>query len=153
MVENASGAPVPAGAMVNLHVFDQMQMVYTATTTLNEDGSYVFENVEVTPGRAFLSTVEYDGIVYGSEMVVAEGDKTQIELLIRVYETTSDTSALSVDRLHYLLELADEDTLRVVELYVISNASEQNRCGGRTGAAGVDFLSPTGGSEFAIARW
>ena len=46
-------------------------------------------------------------------------------LIIPYYETTTDTSALSVDRLHLLFEYVEPDILRVVEMYIVSNSGEQ----------------------------
>jgi hypothetical protein len=79
-VMNASGGQAPPGAAVNLHAFDQMQVVYTATTTLEEDGSYTFIDLDMPPGRAFLTTLDYGGVVYGSDLAVAEDGKTSLEL-------------------------------------------------------------------------
>jgi len=142
VVENASGIAVPAGAIVSLHAFNQMQLVYTATTTLNEDSSFTFQDIDVPAGLAFLATIEHGGVAYGSDIVMAEGESKQVELLIHIYETTSDTSSLSVDRLHYLMELVDDKTLRVVELYVISNTSDRTVMAAEQGKPVITFSLP-----------
>jgi mono/diheme cytochrome c family protein len=149
-VENASGVPVPAGTIVSLHAFDQMQLVYTATTTLEDDGSFIFQDVEVPAGLAFLATIEHAGIVYGSDVVTAEGDPAQVELPIRIFETTTDTSALTVDRLHYLMELADDKTLRVVELYVISNNSDRTVMATEEGKPVITYSLPADATNLQL---
>jgi len=124
IIMNASGGLVPEGSEVMLHAFDQMQLVFTATTTIQADGTYAFDPVDLEPGRSFLSTIDYDGAVYSSEFVTADLANNQIELPIQVYDTTDDPSELTVDRLHFFFEFIDEQTVRVIELYVISNPTK-----------------------------
>jgi hypothetical protein len=147
VVTTGSGDPASAGLEVNLHAFDQMQLVYTQTVTLGEDGAYLFDNLEMRPGLAFLSTVEFDGIIYGSDVAMAETGSDRLELPIRVYESSTDTSALSVDRLHYVLEFLDENTLRVLELYIISNNSDKTIVAEEKGQPVIDFSLPPDASN------
>jgi len=88
---------------------------------LQPDGSYLFSNVEIPPGRVFMTVVEYQQATYGSDIGMAEEGMTTIDLPIKVYETTTDTSILRADRLHLFFEFMDAKTLRVIELYIISN--------------------------------
>ncbi len=124
IIMNASGGAIPEGSEVMLHAFDQMELVYTATTNILADGTYAFDGIELEPGRSFLSTVNYDGAVYSSEFVTGDAANNKIELPIQVYDTTDDASVLTVDRLHFFFEFIDEKTVRVIELYVISNPTK-----------------------------
>lgn len=146
-VMNASGGPAPSGAEINLHAFDQMQVVYTATTTLEEDGSYTFVDLELIPGRAFLTTMDYDGVVYGSDLAVAEEGKSTLELPLQIYESTNDASSLSVDRLHYFFEFVDEKTIRVLELYIISNPGDKTVAAAKEGEPVLTFQLPQGATN------
>ncbi len=146
-VTDANGAPAEAGLVVNLHAFDQMQLVYTATTTTNEEGAYLFSDLEMPAGRAFLTTLDYEGVVYGSDVAVAEEGATQLDLPITIYKSTSDTSALSVDRLHYFFEFVDEQTLRVLELYIISNSGDKTIIAPQEGEPVLRFTLPPGASN------
>ena len=146
-VMNASGGPAPAGAEVTLHAFDQMQVVYTATTTLEEDGSYTFVDLEMLAGRSFLTTLDYGGVIYGSDLVVAEQGKSSLELPLQIYESTSDSSALSVDRLHYFFEFVDNQTIRVLELYLISNPGDQTIAAAQEGDPVLTFRLPEGAAN------
>jgi len=124
-IMNASGGDTPAELEINLHAFDQMQVVFTTTTTLKQDGTFNFDQIEMPDGRAFLATIEYDGVLYGSDIAMAEEGNRDLQLPIQVFEATTDTSNLIVDRLHYFFESLGEDRLRVVELYVISNPANR----------------------------
>jgi len=141
-VMNASGGLAPPGAVINLHAFDQMQLVYTSTTTLEEDGSYTFVDLDMPPGRAFLTTVDFGGVIYGSDLAIAEEGKTSLELPLEIYDSTTDASSLSVDRLHYFLEFVDANTLRVLELYIISNPGDKTVVAAKQGEPVLSFQLP-----------
>lgn len=147
VVKNASGGQLPVGENVMLHVFDQMQLVYTDTTQILEDGTYSFGGIEIQPGRSYLSTVDYDGIVYGSDLVQANSESSSVEMQVEVFDTTDDPSVLSIDRLHYFFEFLDQNTIRVVELLIISNPSEKTVKSPGENQPVVNFPLPTGASN------
>lgn len=147
VVTNSSGGNVPSGLAITLHGFDQMQTAITETTTLKDDGSFVFQDVPMIPGRVFLTTVEFDGSTYGSDIATAENGTTSLDLPIIVYETTNDTSSLSVDRLHLFFEFADPNTMRVIELYIISNNSNKTVIAPVKGDPTITFKLPEGATN------
>ncbi len=147
VVTNSSGGDVPSGLAITLHGFDQMQTAITQTTTLKDDGSYVFENVPMLPGRVFLTTVEFDGSTYGSDIATAEAGTSSLDLPIIVYETTTDTASLSVDRLHLFFEFVDASTMRVIELYIISNTSDKTVIAPVQGDPTITFKLPEGATN------
>jgi mono/diheme cytochrome c family protein len=146
-VMNASGGSAPVGAEIDLHAFDQMQVVYTATTTLEEDGSYTFVDLEMPPGRSFLTTIDYNGVIYGSDLVVAEEGNSSLDLPLQIYESTSDPSVLLVDRLHYFFEFVDDQTIRVLELFIITNPSNKTVVAAQEGEPVLNFPLPEGASN------
>lgn len=146
-VTNASGGDLPSGVTVTLHGFDNMQASYTATATVQPDGTYIFKNIEMPTGRAFIASVEYQDVAYNSDASVVKAGTTELDLPIPIYESTSDTSALSVDRLHYLLEYTEPETLHVVELYIISNSSDRTVIAEEKGAPVLTFRLPEGATN------
>jgi mono/diheme cytochrome c family protein len=142
-VTNGSGTELPQDMKVALHGFDQMQQAITMTATLAPDGTFAFQNVEMPAGRAFLAAVEYNKATYGSDIVVAEPVSTTLHLPITVFDTTTDASVLRGDRLHLFFEFVDEKTLRVVELYVMSNTSNMTLMP-EEGKPTVSFKLPQG---------
>ena len=147
MVTSAAGFALPSGLEITLHAFDNMQQVMTQTTTLQPDGSYLFSNVEIPPGRVFMTVVEYQQATYGSDIGMAEEGMTTIDLPIKVYETTTDTSILRADRLHLFFEFMDAKTLRVIELYIISNPTDKSLVAKSPGEAVTQFTLPEGASN------
>jgi mono/diheme cytochrome c family protein len=146
-VTNASGGDVPGGLLVTLHGFDDMAAVYSQTTSLLDDGTYFFEDVEMLTDRVYLVTVEYGETTYGSDISVVQEDVPAINLPVSIYETTTDASILSVDRLHIFFEFIDDKTLRVVELYIISNPTNQTLASAEGDGTTVRFTLPDGASN------
>jgi hypothetical protein len=127
-----------------------MQVVLTATVDVQEDGSYIFPDIEMPEGRAFLVTLPFDGVIYGSDVAVVEPGQSELSLPVQVYETTTDTSNLFVDRLHYFFEMVDENTLRVVELFIISNPGVETIVASAEGQPVIDFPLPDGAANLEV---
>ena len=127
---------------VTLYAFDSMNFVYSTTLTTSSEGWSIFDNLEMPPGRAFLSSVEFDGVVYGSDIGTAENLDLPVELAITVYETTTDQSSLVVDRLHIFFDFSVPDAVQVVELYIMRNLGNQTIVGPEENGAVIDFHLP-----------
>jgi mono/diheme cytochrome c family protein len=146
-VVNASGGQVPPDLTVTLHGFDQMQPVITQTTTLQPDKTFAFNNIDVTNGRFFMASVDYDGTTYGSDVQTVQPGAQSLALPINIYETTTDTSALSVDRLHLFFESADPQTMRVIELFIMSNNGDKTVVQADKGQPVVTVKLPAGATN------
>ncbi len=142
LVSDASGILKPEGITVTLHGFDHMTEIMTITTTTEAGGAFMFEKVEMPEGRFFLTTTEYEGVTYGSDVIAAQPDLSIMDLPIQIYETTSDSSVLVVDRLHFFFEKMSDDLMRVVELYVISNTSDKTLKAAQPGQPVISFTLP-----------
>ena len=148
IVSSATELKVPDDMQVTLHGFDEMQAAVTLTSTVQADGSFNFEDVELPVGRVFLATVEYQGATYASDIATVEDENTStLALPVTIFETTSDTSALSVDRMHLFLEFVDEKTLQVIELYIISNPGDKTVVASEEGQPTLTFKLPEGASN------
>lgn len=149
-VINASG-DLPADIVATLHGYDDMREVFTQTTTLQQDSSFVFQDVEMHPGRIFIVTVEYDQTTYGgSDVGSFQPGEATLDLPVVIFETTTDRSILTVDRLHLFLEFVDAQTLRVGQLYIISNLSDKTLVAAEEGQATVNFTLPEGATRLEI---
>jgi hypothetical protein len=149
-VVNLSGGEVPSDLEVTLRGYDDMSQVITQTAIIKPDGKYVFEDVEMPDGRAFLVTVDYDGTTYGSDIAIAQPDMSLPDLAVAIYETATDASMLSVDRLHLFFEFVDEKTLRVIELYILSNPTNRTVVPAGEGQPTVRFSLPEGAANLEI---
>lgn len=137
-----SGDPLPEGLPVVLRGYDHMTEVYSNTVTLDSEGLAEMEEIPLPPGRILLATIDYEQASYGSDVYVIEDGDTAIELAINVYETTTDVSGLSVDRLHVFFDFLEEGVIQVVELFVISNPGERTIVAEEAGAPVLEFRLP-----------
>ena len=134
-VVNSSGGKVPSGLTVTLHGFDHdtstgtntgPQEVLTQTTTVNADGSYRFDDVEIPQGRLFLAEVNYEGVGLQSDIVNVTADMTSVDLTpITLYENTTDLSVLQANQMHIFFDAANDGTLQVIEVYTLTNSSDK----------------------------
>lgn len=121
----SAGATMPADLEISLFGYDGDQEVVKETTTLGADSKFTFEHLEVVPGRLFFTTVYHDGLTYRSEVTHVGSGGSAVELPITIYETSNDSSALRVERLHLILDFPEEDILSVLELWVLANDSDR----------------------------
>lgn len=146
-VISVSGGEIPADLSVTLHGFDQMQQTFSAQAQVEPDGIFAFEEVAMPEGRAFLASMEYEGVAYSSDIAVVDPEITSLVLIIPYYETTTDTSLLSVDRLHLLFEYVEPETLKVVEMYIISNPGDRTIMAAEDGQPVITFTLPDGATN------
>jgi mono/diheme cytochrome c family protein len=146
-VINTAGGEIPSDLTVTLYGFDQMQQTFSAQAQVEADGKFAFDEVAMPAGRAFLASIEYDGVPYSSDVAVVDPDLTSLVLDIPYYETTTDTSLLSVDRLHVLFEYIEPETLRVVEMYVISNPGDRTVTAAEDGQPVISYALPDGATN------
>ncbi len=137
---------LPVGEDVVLYVVKDMAPVYTRTATVQDDGTFTFDEVAIDPHLIYVAAVEYNGATYGSDIGMFAADETAIDLPITVYESTQDPGVLSVDRLHVFFDFTHPDVLQVVELYVISNNSGKALVPAEQGEGVTPFTVPEGAS-------
>jgi mono/diheme cytochrome c family protein len=141
-VVSAAGGEVPDGLTVTLYGFDQMQQAFSAEAEVDKEGLYIFEEVPMPEGRAFLASLDVDGVAYSSDIAVVDAETTNMVLILPYYETTRDASQLTVDRLHLLFEYLEPETLRVVEMYIISNPGDSIVVAAEEGQAVLQYALP-----------
>jgi mono/diheme cytochrome c family protein len=143
-VFNLSGTDVPEGLEVTLYGFDQFEQTFSETTTIGADGSFTFDAVDMPEGRAFLVAVEHDRGTYTSDLAVAGPEAEPMAFQVSIYDSTTDTSALTVDRLHVFFEFISEDTVRVAELILITNPTDLVVLPAEDGQPSIRFSLPPG---------
>jgi mono/diheme cytochrome c family protein len=146
-VINVSSGEIPVDMTLTLHGFDHMQSVISQTTTLEAEGLFTFEEVEKSPELAYVVTLDYDQATYGSDIGIFEEGVSELYLPVEIYETTTDTSILAVDRVHIFFEFIDEETVRVIELYIVSNPTNETLVAPEEGGTTVNFTVPDGATN------
>ncbi len=146
-VSNGSGGALPPGLTATLHGYDAMTESHTQSAPVNDDGSYVFKDVDMPSGRVFLVTVDYQGSTYSSDITQLQQDSLNLTIPVSIYDSTSDTSGISVDRLHLFFDFSVPDTLQVITLYVVSNTGNKTVVPAESGEAVLKFRLPSGAQD------
>ena len=134
-IDNKTGKDLPADMAVILHGFDHDAQnpssstgpveVLTLEGTVNADGTFLFNNVEMPENRIFTAEVTYEGVGIQSEIGFVSSGQTAVNLpVIVLYKTTIDTSALVVEQLHIFLDASSDATYDVLALYTIRNSGD-----------------------------
>jgi len=139
---NQSGKDIPPDISITLHGFNRTVEVFTQATPLQEENAFNINEVLFSPGWAFFVSTTIDGISYTSELLLTDNDTLSLDFPITIYNTTTDLSVLSVDRLHIFVEFLSPETMRIVELYIISNTSSTILSATKNGEATIPFGLP-----------
>lgn len=140
------GIIIPENLTVTLVGFDSMDQVYEAQTEVQPDGSYEFVNVEYALGRAYMATVDYQGLTFSSDVYhsLDSFPVDEIDLPIPYYETTTDLSALRADRLHIFFDFTRPEVVQVVELFIFNNTSNKVIVPELPGGGVIEYDLPDG---------
>lgn len=149
-VTNGSGGSVPPGLTATLHGLEHGSSsttsnpeVLTTAVPVGDDGAFRFENVEMPVNRLFYVTIDYDGTSFFSESQVVAADTTSLELPVSIYESTTDTSALSISQAHVLMDITPgSDSAQVVEFVIISNSGDKMVVAPESGEPPVKIVLP-----------
>jgi mono/diheme cytochrome c family protein len=125
-VSNATpSGKVPSGLGVTLKGFDGDVEVVSEQTQLGPSGTFAFEDVEIVPGRLYFVIVEHQGLSYASEVAHLLPAQASLDLPVVIYDATESTADLAIERLHTLFDFSIEGTVRVIELWILTNQGEQ----------------------------
>jgi mono/diheme cytochrome c family protein len=122
---NGSGGNPPSDAIVTLYGFDNMQNTYSETLTTGDNGVYTFTNVSMPLDRVFLAGTDFDSGTYGSDIVTVDPSTPNLNLQITVYNSTTDISSLTTDRVHILFDFTDPQNAQIIEVFIISNPTKE----------------------------
>jgi hypothetical protein len=75
--------------------------------------------------RVFLVSADYASGIYGSDIVTVDPADPDLDLQVTVYDSTTDPSALTTDRMHIFFDFTDPDKVQVIEVFIISNGTRQ----------------------------
>ena len=124
-VNGTPGGALPVGQQLMLHAWDEAYAEQVMRHgQVAEDGTFVFEDVPMLEGWVFAGMINYLGATYFSEPAPAERGQQDLALLLTVYETTAQDTAIEVDRLHMFLSYSEQG-LMISEVYVLSNPGDR----------------------------
>jgi len=141
---NGSGGDAPSDVPVILYGFDNMQNTYSETLSTGVDGVYTFTNVLMPEGRVFMAGTDYASGTYGSDIATVDPATPDLKLQITVFETTTDVSGLTTDRVHIFFDFTDPQNPQVIEVFIISNPTKKAVISPTEGGTVVTFPLPAG---------
>jgi hypothetical protein len=131
-IDNNTGEDLPSDLKVTLRGYDHgadpstgPQEVLTLESTLEADGTFVFENVEMPLSRIFLAELTYEGLALQSDFAIVEEGATSLSLPpIPLYARSEDTSALVIDETRVFFEYGT-DVVQVFNVYSFRNPGDE----------------------------
>lgn len=117
---------IPSNLEVTLAGYDGMNQVIQMTTEVQEDGSYHFMDLDKVSGRVYQTSLVIDGIQHTSEVVHDPiiDNSGNYRLPISLRKISTDNSALYAERIHVFFDFVEENTIQVVEMFVIQNPTD-----------------------------
>lgn len=117
---------ITEGLFVTLTGYDGMEMVFQVESPVDENGSFKFEELENVSGRIYQASLVIDGIQHASDVlhepVMDAQGNVNLPIVIKI--TSVDSSALYAERMHVFFDFIAENTIQVVEMYVIQNPTD-----------------------------
>ena len=147
VVNGTTGAAMP-NLTVELGIFDQTTLLEQRTAKTDTAGFFRFTELPTDTGLAFAGRVEYPpDIPYSSDFISFEAGKSELNLPLSVFDTTTDPSGVRADRVHFILDF-NSGQAQVAELLVFSQDGNRTYVGDGTGV--LHFALPDGAQGLEI---
>jgi mono/diheme cytochrome c family protein len=156
VVDNQTGKALPADVIVTLRVLEHgsdptagPQEVFSTTITLQTDGTYSFENVELLENRILISELQFEGMSIQSEYSVIKAGDTEVTLQpIVLYSTSTDTSLLSISDASMFFNFTGDGKVQIFVVYTLVNATDKTIFVSMGNAQEIPFIKlPPGSTE------
>jgi hypothetical protein len=126
VVNKTSGGGSTGGVSMQLVSFGRKEQAPLGqqTTTTDANGQYSFSGLDRDPNLVYLVIARYGDISYPAESPFQLVESPQ-HADVPVYESTSDDSALQLERLNLLVLGADQGTLQLMQMGAIVNNGDR----------------------------
>jgi hypothetical protein len=135
---------------VTLSGYDQHDQIFEAEKTAAEGEVVVFSGVPLEEGTMYFAGVDFRGAIYRSDLVVIESGTTALSLPLDIYGTTTDTEALSIDRIHIFLDYQEPEQIQIGEIFILSNYGEETVIANQPGQPVLEFFLPDGAENLGF---
>lgn len=142
VIDQTGGFLLDQGLQVELAGYEDFELVYQDAIPLNSNTQVVFNEVPLPEGRVYFASIELSGAIYRSEIVELSPETSLLELTIQIFETTTNTDGLSIDRVHLLIDFPSPDLAQIVEIYIMSNLGDATVVAANPGDVSVSFPLP-----------
>lgn len=151
-VRNGTTGESVGGLPVMLHAYEHTSEVFTLESTLDAEGSFRFEDVELLAEYVYFAAVDYEGLTYFSEFVAPADGRLEFSAPIEVYETTTATETIVAERVHFVIEFPAQGRVRLVQLVLLSNFGDRAVVPAADGTPSLHFNLPAEASNLAFEQ-
>ena len=145
-VQNRSaGGQIPEGLQVTLHAFEDELEVITKHAEVDENGNFTFTDVKITADQVTVVTTEYQGVLYGTQIIQGTPEEDQ-SLTLEIYKSTIAPTNVVVDRLHAIFSEPAEGILEITQLWIFSNRGDET-VANADGEGVLEVILPQGASN------
>lgn len=144
VIDFSGGMLLDQGLDVRLEAYDLFEQVFQETLTLPSTGIIDFIDVPLLEDRVYFASIAYGGAVYRSDITGLAPGASELSLQVQIYDTTTDDSGLSVDRIHVFFDFLQSDLIQIVEIYTLSNSGGATVVAKAPGEPTVSFPLPDG---------
>ncbi|HSJ88279.1 MAG TPA: c-type cytochrome [Anaerolineales bacterium] len=131
-VDNKSGTELASPLKITLVAYEHGSdpnagpaQISSQEGTVNPDGTYRFDNVEMPENRIFVAEVQVEGIKMQSGYGIVEAGASSLTLPpITLYGTTKDTSGLVMDEVRLFLDYSGSD-VQIFGVYSFHNPTDK----------------------------
>ena len=131
VVNGSPDGQVPTGTTVTLQFFDEETWKNTYNTEIQQDGSFILDDLSAEIGNSYVVYVDYLNAIYTSQQyVLDENGNSSVE--ITVYETTDRAQDILINDLFFLIYPHD-DRIQITEIYQMVNPGSYTYIGKKSG--------------------
>jgi mono/diheme cytochrome c family protein/5-hydroxyisourate hydrolase-like protein (transthyretin family) len=127
VINATTGNPI-GDLELTLYTFEGNTPLETLTAQADAEGRYSFKQLPTDHTMIYVVEGRYQDVPYTSDFGVFTPDSNETTLDLKVYETTTDPGQVELGRLNLLMSFSPE-ALRVIQLFILSNAGEKTYLG------------------------
>jgi mono/diheme cytochrome c family protein len=125
VIQGTVDADIPDGLTAQLIGIEGNAVVLDLEAPVEDDGSYLFEDLEAAPGRLYAVVVNYQGVPYFSEGAHLAADEPVSNLSVVIHETTLNTDQLLIDRVRLIADPSPTGQVIITELWLVVNVGDR----------------------------
>jgi len=134
VVNGTAGGSLPEGLEITLRAFQGQGEVEPVAATVDSDGGFRFEGMDVGSDWRYLIQISYQDVVYSQGPLAFEPGETEITTEASIYETTTDDEGIVVERAHVLVDASGSQggqpaSVLVTEVHVFLNPGDRTFTG------------------------
>ncbi len=150
VVNGTAGGSPPGAVGVSVQGFKGTEALSVQTVQTDADGWFRVEGLDTGEDVMYVLSTEYLGIQYASDVLAFEQGASELQTTLPVYETTTSDAAISLSRIHYVIDFLD-GAMDVTEVHSFSNSGDRTYIGAEPAAGEarttVNFVLPVDATE------